>query len=370
VLAGRRIAVIGAGIAGAAAAYALAQRGHAITVIDSATGPASGASGNLAGVFRPLPSRDNSRLSRLLSAGFLLGRKRFSALPGARYGWTGVLHIARDDKHAATQRHVVEEQALSSDFCCFVERDEASTLAVWPVEQGGWWFPRGGWINPPSLCRSLLAGIDCRFDFPVSRLEINANGWRIVGNGDCVEADNVVLANGIGAAALAPGHVLPIRAGRGLVSHIPSAATPACNIVITRQGYVTPVVDGLRCAGATMLADDLDPSPRLADHIENLQRLDMALPGFGKVLDPAQLDGRVSFRPMSPDRLPIVGPLAANEGLWIIDGFGARGLVFAAICAELLACQMSGEALPLASDLVAAVAPERFRERSSGWRAG
>lgn len=361
----RSIAVIGAGIAGASVAHALAARGAHVTVIDSADGPASGASGNLAGVFRPLPSRDDSHLSRLLRAGFLLGRQQFSALPEARCGWTGVLHIARDTKHAATQRRVVEEQALPVDFCRFVERAEASALAGWPVEQGGWWFARGGWINPPSLCRALLAGIDCRFNQQVARLARTGDRWQLLdtANAILITADDVVLANGIGAPQLVPDHPLPIRVGRGLVSHVPEAATPPFNVVATRLGYVTPAVDGLRCAGATMAADDRDPAPRLADHIENLQRLDMALPGFGKGLDPEKLGGRVSFRPMSPDRLPIVGPLSANEGLWIINGFGARGLVFAPICAELLACQISNEPLPLEADLVAAIAPSRFHKQ-------
>jgi tRNA 5-methylaminomethyl-2-thiouridine biosynthesis bifunctional protein len=123
----------------------------------------------------------------------------------------------------------------------------------------------------------------------------------------------------------------------------------------------------MRCAGATSfvtgVADDLDATPRLADHVENLQRLDMVLPGFGQHLDPAGLAGRVSFRPMSPDRLPIVGPLSASEGLWIIDGFGARGLVFASICAELLASRIGGEPLPLEADLVEALASARFAAR-------
>ncbi|MDP1651117.1 MAG: FAD-dependent 5-carboxymethylaminomethyl-2-thiouridine(34) oxidoreductase MnmC [Rhodocyclaceae bacterium] len=363
----RTLAVIGAGIAGAAVARTLSARGHAVTVVEAAAAPAAGASGNLAGVFRPLPSLGDSHLSRLLRAGFLLGRKQFNALPGVRLGWTGVLHIARDAKHEETQRRVVMEQALPADFCRFVDRDEASALAGWPVELGGWWFPQAGWINPPSLCRALLAGIDCRFDFKVTQLEHSGNGWRIVGDDETLEADEVVLANGIGAQALVPDFKLPIRAGRGLVSHISETATPAFDIVATRLGYVTPAVDGLRCAGATSFvteaADDLDAAPRLADHVENLFRLDMMLPGFGKHLDPAKLAGRVSFRPMSPDRLPIVGPLAANEGLWIIDGFGARGLVFAAICAELLAGQIGGEPLPLEADLVAAVAPGRFAKK-------
>lgn len=345
----RKIAVIGAGIAGASAAYALAQRGHTVTVFEAANAPAQGASGNHVGVFRPLPSLDDSRLSRLLRAGFLRGRELFATLPGAQLGWTGALHIARDPKHEATQQRIAADQP--TDFCRFVTSKEASELAGWPVEFGGWWFPQAGWINPPSLVRALLADIDVRYGQRIDRLAD-------------IDAEDIVLANGYEAPALVPQIKLPIRAGRGLVSHVPESATPPVQIVATRLGYVTPAVDGIRCAGATMMADDLDPTPRLADHIENLQRLDMLLPGFGKALDPATLDGRVSFRPMSPDRLPIVGPLSASEGLWIIDGFGARGLVFASICAELLACQIGGEPLPLEADLVAAVSPGRFKAKA------
>ncbi|MEW6164537.1 MAG: FAD-dependent 5-carboxymethylaminomethyl-2-thiouridine(34) oxidoreductase MnmC [Pseudomonadota bacterium] len=346
----RRICVIGAGVAGAAAAHALAARGHEVVVLESADAPAQGASGNHVGVFRPLPSLDDSRLARLLRAGFLLGRRRFAALPAsanARMGWTGALHVARDARHEATQQRIAAQ--LPAEFCRFVDRDAASALAGWPVELGGWWFPQAGWINPPSLVRALLAGVEVRCSHTVRSLEE-------------LDADDIVLANGIGAPTLAPEFKLPIRAGRGLVSHIPETATPPFGIVATRLGYVTPALDGMRCAGATMMLDDLDPAPRLDDHVENLQRLDMILPGFGgRALDPARLDGRVSFRPMSPDRLPIAGPLSASEGLWIIDGFGARGLVFAPICAELLACQIGGEPLPVEDDLAAAVAPARFR---------
>jgi tRNA 5-methylaminomethyl-2-thiouridine biosynthesis bifunctional protein len=361
----RHIAVIGAGIAGAATAHALARRGHQVTVLDAAGGAASGASGNLAGVFRPLPALDDGRLARVLRAGFLLGRRSFPLLAGPRLGWTGVLHIARDSRHEQTQQRIVKQHSLPADYCRFVTRDEASLLAGSPVALGGWWFPQAGWINPPSLCRSLLAGIECRYNFPVSRLQRQGDVWRISSAGIEVEADTTIVANGIGASALVPEFSLPIRPGRGMVSHLPEAATAAMDIVATRLGYVTPPIDGLRCAGATLQADDLDASPRLADHVENLFRLDMLLPGFARGIDPAQLTGRVSFRPMSPDRLPMVGPLAATEGLWLNNGYGARGMVFASICAELLASQIDGEPLPLEADLVRSLAPERFRKRRS-----
>ena len=354
------VAVIGAGIAGASVADALSRRGYAVTVLDAASEAAQGASGNLAGVFRPLPSQNDGTLARVLRAGFLLGRRQYAKQPGVRAGWTGVLHVARDERHEIAQQATVAEQSLPPEFCRYLDRKEASALAGWPVASGGWWFPNAGWINPPSLCGALLSGIEFRPGFEVAALEPQEGRWRVVGPRGIIQSDAVVIANGIGARALLPEAELPLRPGRGQVSLIPEAATPGLDIVVTRLGYVTPVIDGSLCAGATMNANDMDPRIRLDDHKENLFRLEMALPSFASGVDPAALAGRVSFRPMSPDRLPMVGAMPNQAGLWMCNGFGARGLVFAQICAELLACQMSGEPLPLERELAEALDPARF----------
>jgi tRNA 5-methylaminomethyl-2-thiouridine biosynthesis bifunctional protein len=68
-----------------------------------------------------------------------------------------VLHLARDERHAATQQRVVERAAAgSASAFSFVDREQASQLAGWPVASGGWWFPGGGWVDPASLCRANL----------------------------------------------------------------------------------------------------------------------------------------------------------------------------------------------------------------------
>jgi tRNA 5-methylaminomethyl-2-thiouridine biosynthesis bifunctional protein len=116
------------------------------------------------------------------------------------------------------------------------------------------------------------------------------------------------------------------------------------------------------------MARDFDPAPRIDDHIENLHRLNMILPGYARDLDPARLPGRTSFRPMSPDRLPLAGalPPASDlpaDGLHVLSGFGARGLVWATLAAELLASRIAGEPLPLEADLAAAGDPARFQSK-------
>jgi len=355
-----KIIVIGAGAAGSSAAQRLTAHGFDVDVIEREKAPAQGASGNLAGVFRPLPSLGDTSLSRLLRACFLYGRQHIAALSGVRYDLTGVLHLARDEKHEESQRRVILQQHPPPDFCRYVNQQEASELAGWPVERGGWWFAGGGWLTPPSLCQANLSGIRTRFGIPVERMARVGNRWQLFDEAGhlVAEAPQVVLANGVDTPHFAP--QLPIRSGRGVVSHLPEAQMPPFPIVATRNGYVTPAVDGFHCAGATLSTQDADPAPRLDDHLENLLRLDAILPDVGKHLDPAQLGGRIGFRPMSPDRHPIVGPLSASDGLWVINGFGARGLVWASLCAELLACQIKGIPLPLEPDLVAAVSPERF----------
>jgi tRNA 5-methylaminomethyl-2-thiouridine biosynthesis bifunctional protein len=149
---------------------------------------------------------------------------------------------------------------------------------------------------------------------------------------------------------------------------------PALETVLCGSGYLTPAIDGLHALGATFMVNDPDTDLRQAEHAENLAKLDLMLPGEAHDIDPAQLDGRASLRPITPDRLPFVGAIPLHterntallsavpraEGLWLLSGFGARGLVWGMLCAELLASQMNREPLPLERELVDAMDPARY----------
>jgi len=384
----RRAIVLGAGMAGTSVAHQLARLGWQVEVIDAADAPAMGASGNLAGVLRPLPSLDDNRLARLTRAGALAGRRHLEWLDRqgqpARWGATGVLHLARDPAHELRQQQVVSAHHAPADFLRFVDRDEASALAGWPLEIGGWWFPGGGWVNPPSLCRANLAhpNIRTRFGVHVDALARTGDGWQALDrDGRSVAAAPVlVLANGVGIRKIEQATALPVRSARGQVSHLPAEPGSAPKVVVCRLGYVSPAIDGLRCAGATFLVDDDDPALRAADHEDNLAKLDFILPGFTESLAPTDGAGRVGFRPASPDRLPMVGavpvpgshapdtPLAHMErfpGLFAMSGFGARGLVWSAVVADQLASQINGDPLPLEHDLGEGIDPARFLLRKA-----
>lgn len=385
----RSAIVIGAGIAGSTTAHRLAAAGWQVTVLEQANTPGSGASSNLAGMLRPLPSADDNRLSRLTRAGFLAIRALLSDLPDARWAPCGVLHLARETVHEAQQRHAVDQLGWPAELLQFADHQEAACRLGQAVAHGGWWFPGGGWVHPRSLCQAALAAfpdrIDVRLNAAVDHLEMAKNGsetaWRTIDAAGKVlaEAPVLIMASGVAAPRFAQFAWLPQRAARGQVSHLPPAATPSLDLVLFQTGYAMPEIDGIRLIGASLSYDD-EAGERVADHSDNLARLRLALPGFAPGIDPAALRGRVGFRPMSPDRLPIVGPvptalpvgsntrlatLVRQPGLWCVQGFGARGIVWSALMADLLVSQLEGEPLPLERDLVDALHPGRFLLRSA-----
>ncbi|MCK6406037.1 MAG: bifunctional tRNA (5-methylaminomethyl-2-thiouridine)(34)-methyltransferase MnmD/FAD-dependent 5-carboxymethylaminomethyl-2-thiouridine(34) oxidoreductase MnmC [Rhodocyclaceae bacterium] len=373
--------VLGAGLAGSTVANRLAARGWQVTIIDAAAGPGKGASGNRAGVLRPLPARDDGPLAQITRAGFLATRRHLDALATALpeladelIGRSGVLHLARDATHEATQRRIVAEQAPPADYLRFVEREEAARLCGWPVSSGGWWFPGGGWVSPAAYCKANLLqyrnAISTRYGIRIDRIAYTDGRWQALdAQGCCVaEAAQMIVANAADARRLL-GDWLPVFPARGQVTHLPAAPTSAPHCVVCRLGYVTPEIAGERYAGATFLMKDADAAVRDADHAENLAKLEFMLPGYSAGLAPAGLPGRTGFRPASPDRLPIIGAVprlgedSAPPGLWLANGFGARGIVWSALAGELLADQMTGAPAILPHGLAQALAPQRFLGR-------
>lgn len=377
----RRAIVVGAGIAGSTTAHRLAAAGWQVTVLESRANAGDGASGNIAGMLRPLPSADDNRLSRLTRAGYLATRALLAQLPEARWSPCGVLHLGREAEHEALQKRTVEALGFPAEVIQFIEREAASQKLGWQVDTGGWWFPGGGWVQPPSLCAAALAAfperITLRCNAAVNRLNRTESTWQALAeDGETLaEAPLVVMASGIAAPRFSQFSWLPQVSARGQVSHLPAGTTPGLDVVLTKLGYAMPEVDGIQLAGATLSYDDELKDERPTDHQENLARLNLMLPGFAAGIDPATLHGRVGFRPMSPDRMPIVGPvplpvaagsntrlhnLPRHPGLWCVQGFGARGIVWSALMADLLVSQIEGAPLPLENDLVNAVDPGRF----------
>lgn len=379
----RRAIVIGAGIAGAAACERLCARGWQVMLIERHQRPAMEASGNHAGIFMPLVSRDDNIPTRLVRAAYLYALQYWETIGGIGRAIEGVacgvLQLARDDAHAQAARAIAADGRYPASFARWLEADEASGVLGLPAPEGGWLFPLGGWARPGSVCDAMLAacgqGLDARFGAGSVRLERAGEEWQAVDADDAVlaQAPTVILASGAGVKEFPQTAPLPLDALRGQVSHVAADALPPLPLVLCREAYVTPPSHGICCAGATY---DLDPDPALrqSSHDDNLAKLRALLSDPDAAAD-APLAGRVGFRTVAPDRLPLVGRLPdfdaagtterlrdvpRHPGLYGLLGYASRGLTWAPLAAELLAASLEGEPLPLEASLVDALDPARF----------
>ena len=359
----RRAAIVGAGIAGTSCAERLASRGWAVTLVERQAAPAQGASGNPIGLLRPALHVEDTAIALLSRAAIGYALRQFSALEReASLPWrqSGVLRLARDAAQMRRFEDIARANAFPAEFARCVDAVDAARIAGRAVRGPGWWIPSAAWVSPPALCAAHIGQSAVRrvFSADAMRLARTNSAWRVEGaKGVLAEAPHVILANAAEANALLSDMQLPLVPVRGQVSFAPKGQK--VDVPVSGNGFVVPTADGF-ALGATFQLDDFEKEPRLADHAANLERAESLLPGFTAGLDPARLDGRVAFRATTPDRLPIYGELPGYPGMRAALGLGANGLLWAPLCAELLASHMEGEPWPLERDLAAAIDPGRF----------
>ena len=113
----RHAVVIGTGLAGCAVIERLAARGWRVTSLERHAALARDASGNPAGVFHPIISRDDSVASRITRAGFLYALQRWKALEQAGHrplrGSEGLLQLAANDEEASLMAAAMAAFGLS-----------------------------------------------------------------------------------------------------------------------------------------------------------------------------------------------------------------------------------------------------------------
>ncbi len=348
--------VIGAGIAGAAAARQLARRGMAVTVLEREQ-PASGGSGNSVGIVRPEPGGTTNPITELTAAGVTwLRRWMAHSGSGVRHDWCGVIRIARDER----KRDKMSAQAAIVDDSWLMEVDVATAARLCgatPAERG-FHLPQAGWISPPALVKAMLEDplISVQSGVEVLSIERVDKSWRVaLANGTAMEAPLVVLATAFDKD-LGPLRFTIGRA-RGQLSQLRERSDHPLSMVVCRDGYISPAVDGWHTIGATVQHDDDEASPRLSDDEENFHRLQRLIPDFAEQASPLQ-SGRVGWRATTQDRVPLVGKI--TDGLYASLAHGARGITCAPLCAEFLAAMICDEPLPLGREWIQRFDPLRM----------
>ena len=364
--------VIGAGLAGAAAAASLARRGWSVQVIDGAMSPATGASGLPAGLLAPHQSPDDNLLSRLSRAGVRITLQQAARLAaGIEWERTGTLESRGDDVRPLPP----VGEALQP---WTREATEAQKRAAGiDVAQSAWWHANAAWIEPAALVRLWLREQGVRFHGgrSVARIRPVETGWLVedATNTTIASAPLVVVAAALGSAALFDDGALPLHPVRGQLTWAPHGEDAASlpSFPVNGNGHFLPRVPlverGAWITGSSYGRNDADSDWRPADDLDNLQRVQERMPRAAEVMQAAMARGETrswsGVRCASADRRPLVGEVA--PGLWVSTAMGSRGLTFAALCGELIAARLHGEPLPLEARLAQALdVSRRVRPRS------
>lgn len=378
--------VVGAGLAGAGVAHALARRGWRVDVLDRAATPAHGASGLPVGLVTPHVSPDDAALSRLSRQGVRSTLERAQLLLSKDHDWapSGVLEHRVEGKRAlpASARWPLPWGAHWSRNATPAECRAAGL----PTPAPGLWHDRAGWIRPAALVRAQLdhPGIAWRGGSAVAAVHRKGALWQALDAQGHVlgEAPCLVLASAfdtgqlLGRLPVPP--LLPVHALRGQVTwgrladlsstartRLPSHPVNGHGSFV--HGMPGPSGEPIWLVGSTFERGATDGVIRTEDQTANQQRLVTLLPGLAQAMPEAfvQAQAWAGVRCTLPDRLPAVGPIdpAALPGLHVCTGLGARGLTLSVLCGEVLAARLQGEPWPVERKLAQALMAERFQKK-------
>lgn len=388
----REAVIVGGGLAGCAAAWALAQQGWRSIVFDHHAVPASEGSGNPAGLFHGTVHREDGVHARWNRAAALEAQRlveRAIAGDGVPGAVQGLLRLESELDPEAMQA-LLAAQGLPADYVRALDQVQASALAGIALPSAAWLYPGGGWVAPGRLAAALLAqagaAVQWRGAVTVDRLERGASGWALLDARGALLArsETVVLANARDALRLAGSTRITLGALRGQISalsigQVEAGGGQAPRLPLAGHGYMLPAIDGRLWFGATSQRGDMDPLLRADDHRHNLDQV-QALTGSRLAIDPAACEGRVAWRCSARDRLPLVGawpdeslapgalqPRAVPRvpGLYGFVALGSRGITWSALGARLLASWVCGCPAPVEASLLDALDPARFLTRAA-----
>ena len=331
-----RVAVIGAGVIGAAIACRLSRDGHAVALIDSRPGgiASRGSFGWL-----NASSAEDDRYCAVRQRALALWHRLKAERPDCPAAFPGILlwEAPPDELDAMARRlrglghpaELVGRAAMGRLEPGLTAPPEA---ALWLPTEGraepraiADWFARAAVAAGATLCPETVTGI-----------ERVAGGWELRLGIERIGADELVVAAGAATPdLLAPlGHPIALRTEPGLLVRTPPAPPSIAAMLGSPDVHLWQAEDGTVLAGSDYGGTQRFDNPQ-AEARAILSRVEALAAGL-RPLEPDAIS--VANRPMLPDDRPAVGQLA--EGLHV--AVTHSGMTLAPLIAEAIAEDIAG----------------------------
>jgi tRNA 5-methylaminomethyl-2-thiouridine biosynthesis bifunctional protein len=347
----RKIAIIGAGIAGLSCAFAFAKRGHQIVIYDQSE-PLAGASGNPLALLNPRLGRVEQSAEHLVTLAWQY------AIP--HYQKFKAFHPIQVSQLALKQDDDLLELAEQYPDGVFAKKANQSDLKT---EFPSLKLLQAGTISPPQLRDQILAHPSIHFQqAEIIELKTTSKIQVIDIKQQCLgEFDHVIICAALNSNNFAK-QFPKLQPNRGQVSWVNNPNHPLQpEQAYSYGGYCMQLDQQHLILGASFHPDCDDDKVLVEDHVHNYSLIHSVFPDYAQSLPPVETwQGRASVRTQSPDYFPLLGKIQPDAEIYTFTALGSKGFLFAPLCSEVLAAQVLGEACPLTSYWVNKLNPRRF----------
>lgn len=359
-----KVAVVGAGIMGLSAAWALARDGHDVSVFEQ--GPIPNPRGSSVDEHRLIrhPYGAERGYTRMIRDAYTAWDLMWSDLGSRHYAPTGTLVLDRGDNWTAFTTDV-----LSAENIPFrrLDRDEfAAAFPLLTVEglKGAFLLQTGGTLFAGDIVTDLARylrgrGLNVAANTPVRDIDPE-RGRLVLASDSTVEADTVVIAAGPWTPRLLPVVKARVTPSRQVVVYLdPPAARAAhwqthpmiLDIDPSAGFYLVPprlrtsgAVSGLKIGdhSFTLSGDPDRDREATGDEARHLiAQVGLRLRDIGRY---ALREAKTCFYDVTADEHFVVEPLGARG--WVLSGFSGHGFKFGSVIGLELARTLRGERTP------------------------
>jgi len=340
--------IIGAGIAGATIAHTLTQANQNVLVLDK-KGIALGGSG-AAGAFVSPKIGKGSALQTLTNEAFDFAKDFYLRTCREYFHQTGVIRIPKDKADA---QKFAEYEKYNENIYEWYSKEKLASLGI-DAGFDSFYFPEAGDCDAPKVCEYLLKDIEV-LKCEVLELKQQDGYWSIVGQGVhsvTMRAKNIILATGY-EHTLADLRYMGIRGTWGTRGDFRSSLE--LDVSMHQAMSVGANIEGIIKLGATHEKEIKNTVPcdknKALDLQENSSLLiDSSGLSLVKIFcgmragskDYFPLVGKVIDVPTMLETYPAIvrgakPALSYLDNLYVLNGLGGRGFVFAPLMAKILA---------------------------------
>lgn len=347
--------IIGAGIAGLAAAYHLSSENLKVCVFEKRSDFCQGGSGNSQALLNPFLTLIDSPAAQFMNDAYRESVNFFESNEDSiGFNQTGVIHIPVQGKY---QKLIEKEEG---ELYRALNGHDARILSGVDAIGSVLLYPQSGFLSPRKLAEFYInesrENLKIYYDEEAKILKDYSGSLLVATDRQKISTKIVIIASAYEASKEESASHLRLEQVRGEICFVPQTAESSkIKIPLAFNGYLMPAVDGFHLLGSTYDHGEFSSETQLEKQIHLGGRLTKALPFLFKQ-NPVneKLQGRVSFRTSTHDRLPYIGPLT-DEGIYASLGHGSRGMQTSFYAGKLLA-----EHILLKKPILEAVLPSRL----------